>query len=40
MRLFMTKVEGSTWEIWRAPGEVRNGPDGPGFNRRFNYFRK
>jgi len=34
-RLFMTAVEGSTWRIWRAPGEDWNGPDGPGFNQRF-----
>ena len=34
-RLFMTTVEGSTWRIWRAPGEDWNGPDGPGFNQRF-----
>ena len=34
-RLFMTVVEGSTWRIWRAPGEAWNGPDGPGFNQRF-----
>jgi hypothetical protein len=34
-RLFMTAVEGSTWKIWRAPGEDWNGPDGPGFNQRF-----
>ena len=34
-RLFLTKVEGSTWTIWRAPGEDWNGPDGPGFNQRF-----
>lgn len=30
----MTLV-GSTWQIWRAPGEDWNGPDGPGFNQRF-----
>lgn len=34
-RLFMTAVEGSTWKIWRAPGEDWNGPHGPGFNQRF-----
>jgi hypothetical protein len=34
-RLFMTALEGSTWKIWRAPGEDWNGPDGPGFNQRF-----
>jgi hypothetical protein len=34
-RLFMTAIEGSTWRIWRAPGEDWNGPDGPGFNQRF-----
>ena len=34
-RLFMTSVEGSTWKIWRAPGEDWNGPDGPGFNQRY-----
>lgn len=34
-RLYMTNVEGSTWKIWRAPGEDWNGPDGPGFNQRF-----
>jgi hypothetical protein len=34
-RLYMTAVEGSTWKIWRAPGEDWNGPDGPGFNQRF-----
>ena len=34
-RLFETVVEGSTWRIWRAPGEDWNGPDGPGFNQRF-----
>jgi hypothetical protein len=35
MRLFMTALEGSTWKIWRAPGEDWNGPHGPGFNQRF-----
>jgi hypothetical protein len=35
-RLFMMALEGSTWKIWRAPGEDWNGPDGPGFNQRFN----
>jgi hypothetical protein len=34
-RLFMTTVEGSTWKMWRAPGEDWNGPNGPGFNQRF-----
>ena len=34
-RLFMMAFEGSTWKIWRAPGEDWNGPDGPGFNQRF-----
>src|SRR5215210_1979498 len=34
-RLFMTSLEGSTWTIWRAPGEDPNGPDGPGFDQRF-----
>ena len=34
-RLFLTTLEGSTWKIWRAPGEDWNGPDGPGFNQRF-----
>jgi hypothetical protein len=34
-RLFMTAVEGTTWKIWRAPGEDWNGPDGPGFDQRF-----
>ena len=34
-RLFLTTVDGSTWTIWRAPGEDWNGPDGPGFNQRF-----
>jgi hypothetical protein len=34
-RLFMTAFQGSTWKIWRAPGEDWNGPDGPGFNQRF-----
>ena len=34
-RLFMTTVAGSTWTIWRAPGEDWNGPDGPGFDQRF-----
>jgi hypothetical protein len=35
MRLFMMAVEGSTWKMWRAPGEDWNGPHGPGFNQRF-----
>ena len=34
-RVFMTALDGSTWNIWRAPGEDWNGPDGPGFNQRF-----
>jgi hypothetical protein len=34
-RMFLTAIEGSTWKIWRAPGEDWNGPDGPGFNQRF-----
>ena len=34
-RLFLTTLEGSTWKVWRAPGEDWNGPDGPGFNQRF-----
>ena len=34
-RLFMMALEGSTWKIWRAPGEDWKGPDGPGFNQRF-----
>jgi hypothetical protein len=34
-RLYLTTLEGSTWRIWRAPGEDWNGPHGPGFNHRF-----
>jgi hypothetical protein len=34
-RLFLMALDGSTWKIWRAPGEDWNGPDGPGFNQRF-----
>jgi hypothetical protein len=34
-RLYMTALEGSTWRIWRAPGQDWNGPYGPGFNQRF-----
>ena len=34
-RRYVTALEGSTWTIWRAPGEDWNGPDGPGFNQRF-----
>src|SRR6266567_5951154 len=34
-RLYLTSVEGSTWKIWRAPGEDWNVPHGPGFNQRF-----
>ncbi len=34
-RLYLMALEGSTWKIWRAPGEDWNGPLGPGFNQRF-----
>jgi hypothetical protein len=34
-RLYLTVLEGSTWRIWRAPGEDWNGPQGPGFDQRF-----
>jgi len=34
-RMFVMALEGSTWTMWRAPGEDWNGPDGPGFNQRF-----
>ena len=34
-RRFLMTLEGSTWAIWRAPGEDWNGADGPGFNQRF-----
>jgi len=34
-RLYLMTLVGSTWTIWRAPGEDRNGPDGPGFDQRF-----
>lgn len=34
-RLFMMALDGSTWTMWRAPGEDWNGPHGPGFNQRF-----
>lgn len=34
-RLYLMALEGSTWKIWRAPGEDWNGPHGPGFNQRF-----
>src|SRR5258708_35902712 len=34
-RLFMMALDGSTWKMWRAPGEDWNGPNGPGFNQRF-----
>ncbi len=34
-RLFLMTVQGSTWTMWRAPGEDWNGPDGPGFDQRF-----
>ena len=34
-RLFMMALEGSTWKIWRAPGEDWKGPHGSGFNQSF-----
>jgi hypothetical protein len=34
-RLYLMALEGSTWKIWRAPGEDWNGPNGPGFDQRF-----
>jgi hypothetical protein len=34
-RLYLTTLQGSTWTIWRDPGEDWNGPHGPGFNQRF-----
>ena len=34
-RMYLTALEGSTWKIWRAPGDDWNGPHGPGFNQRF-----
>lgn len=34
-RMFLTAIKGSTWKIWRDPGEDPNGPDGPGFDQRF-----
>ena len=34
-RLYLMALQGSTWRIWRAPGEDWNGPQGPGFNQRF-----
>lgn len=34
-RRYVTSIDGSTWRIWRAPGEDWSGPDGPGFNQRF-----
>jgi hypothetical protein len=34
-RQYLTTVRGSTWTIWRAPGEDLHGPDGPGFDQRF-----
>jgi len=34
-RLYLTTIQGSTWTIWRAPGEDWHGPHGPGFNQRF-----
>lgn len=33
-RMYLTSLEGSTWRIWRAPGQDWNGPHGPGFNQR------
>jgi hypothetical protein len=35
MEAKIERLEGSTWKIWRAPGEDWNGPKGPGFNQRF-----
>jgi hypothetical protein len=34
-RMFVMSLVGSTWKMWRAPGEDWHGPDGPGFNQRF-----
>jgi hypothetical protein len=34
-RLYLMALDGTTWKIWRAPGEDWNGPHGPGFNQRF-----
>src|SRR2546428_12018225 len=34
-RQVMMALEGSTWKIWRAPGEGWNGPHGPRLNPRF-----
>ena len=34
-RLYLMTLDGSTWTIWRAPGEDWTGPAGPGFNQRF-----
>jgi hypothetical protein len=34
-RMYLTTLEGSTWTVWRAPGEDWNGPNGPGFDQRF-----
>jgi hypothetical protein len=34
-RHYLTAIDGSSWQIWLAPGEDWNGPDGPGFNQRF-----
>jgi hypothetical protein len=34
-RMFVMALEGSSWTMWRAPGEDWNGSDGPGFNQRF-----
>lgn len=34
-RHYLPAVEGSSWRVWRAPGEDPNGPQGPGFDQRF-----
>ena len=34
-RLYLTALEGSSWMIWRPPGQDWNGPNGPGFDQRF-----
>ena len=34
-RRYLVTLEGSTWTIWRDPGEDWNGAHGPGFNQRF-----
>ena len=34
-RRYLMTLDGTTWRIWRAPGEDWNGPHGPGFNQRF-----